>query len=115
MNSQPENSNVATSRPIAPQARSDCRGGPRPCPFVSCKYHLFLVIDPRKATVSHRVDASDIWEIPFTCALDIAEMGGAEFLRVSKVLNLSVEYTLTLHNAAVSKILGRTPPEPVLA
>lgn len=105
MNLETTNADTKMSRPIAPQARADCRGGPRPCPFVSCKFHLFLLVDPKKSTVSHRVEAADIWEMPFTCALDIAEMGGGEFRRVSRVLNLSEEYTLALHNAAVGKIL----------
>src|ERR1700722_4277914 len=29
-----------------PRSRSECSDAPRPCPFVSCKHHLFLAVSP---------------------------------------------------------------------
>src|ERR1043165_9901842 len=30
-----------------PRTRAECAEGPRPCPFVSCKHHLFIDLSPR--------------------------------------------------------------------
>ena len=30
-----------------PRLRSECADGPRPCPFVSCKYHLYIDVSAR--------------------------------------------------------------------
>jgi len=30
-----------------PRSRSECSDAPRPCPFVSCKHHLFLDVSAR--------------------------------------------------------------------
>ncbi len=37
-----------------PKLRSECVDGPRPCPFVSCKYHLYL--DVKAATNSIKLN-----------------------------------------------------------
>ena len=34
-----------------PQTRSDCQGGPRPCPFVSCRHHLYLDVNPETGSI----------------------------------------------------------------
>ena len=34
-----------------PKLRSECATGPRPCLFVSCKYHLYLDVNPRTGSV----------------------------------------------------------------
>ena len=30
-----------------PRTVGDCRGGPRPCPFVSCRFNLLMDVDDR--------------------------------------------------------------------
>ena len=34
-----------------PQSRADCAGGQRPCPWVSCKHHLFLDVNPETGSI----------------------------------------------------------------
>src|SRR5262245_7942442 len=34
-----------------PRNRSECRDGPRPCPWVACKHHLYLDINPRTGSI----------------------------------------------------------------
>jgi len=34
-----------------PKTRADCEGGHRPCPYVSCKYNLFVDVNPRTGSV----------------------------------------------------------------
>ena len=34
-----------------PASRTECKDGARPCPFVSCKYHLFLDVNPSTGSI----------------------------------------------------------------
>jgi len=34
-----------------PEARADCVGGARPCPYVSCKHHLYLDVSARTGAI----------------------------------------------------------------
>lgn len=61
-----------------PQTRADCRSMPRPCPFVSCRHHLYLDITRQnRINVNRLVDDMPVeealLEMPETCSLDVAE------------------------------------------
>ena len=60
------------SRPLT---RGDCLDGIRPCPWISCRYHLALE-HPRVVQVIKRGDeweaAEAVLDLPCTCALDMA-------------------------------------------
>jgi hypothetical protein len=32
-----------------PRMRAECAEGPRPCPYVSCKHHLFIDVSPQSS------------------------------------------------------------------
>jgi len=36
---------------LRPRTRADCKDAPRPCPFVSCKHHLYLDVSPRTGAI----------------------------------------------------------------
>ncbi|MCD6497886.1 MAG: DNA-binding protein [Deltaproteobacteria bacterium] len=73
-----------------PTTRSECRHGLRPCPFVSCKYHLYLDVKESGAIKLNFPDL-DVWELEETCALDVAERGGVTLEEVGEILNLTRE------------------------
>lgn len=54
------------------QSRQDCRSGPRPCPNVSCEYHLLFRVDPQNPT-QWEVRSGEIHQMAETCRLDILE------------------------------------------
>lgn len=55
---------------LRPRHRSQCIDGPRPCPWVSCRYHLGLEVTPDgKLVVRVGAELEDMIE---TCALDAA-------------------------------------------
>ncbi len=56
-----------------PRTRRDCADIPRPCPFVSCKYNLYLDIDPRSGSIKLNFPDQDIDQLQYSCALDLAE------------------------------------------
>lgn len=65
--------------PALPTTRAECENGIRPCPFVSCRYHLGLGISRTTGQVRlHYGPSLADGEIPAnveTCALDVAEDG----------------------------------------
>lgn len=74
-----------------PKHRSDCRLGERPCPYVSCKYHLYLDVNPRTGSIKLNFPGLEVWELTETCALDVADRGGITLEEVGEVLNLTRE------------------------
>jgi hypothetical protein len=59
-----------------PQTRAECRDAPRPCPWVACKHHLYLDINPKTGSIKINFPELEPWELEHTCALDVADNGG---------------------------------------
>lgn len=74
-----------------PTDRADCVNGQRPCPFVSCKHHLYLDVNPNTGSIKINFPELEVWEMPHTCALDIAERGGITLEEVGSIMNLTRE------------------------
>ncbi len=87
-----------------PTARSECKDGMRPCPFVSCRYHLFLDVNPNTGTLKLNFPGMEVWEMPFTCAIDVADMGGRTLEEVGLILNMTRERVRQLEFDALTKI-----------
>jgi len=60
-----------------PRTRAECADGPRPCPWVSCRHHLYGYVD---AVGHYRVAKPWLhpWELAESCSLDVAEQGGLD-------------------------------------
>lgn len=54
-----------------PTCRSKCIGGPRPCTWLSCQYHLGIMVGRGIMTIREVPD----WMDRDTCALDLADQG----------------------------------------
>ena len=74
-----------------PQMRMDCVGGERPCPFVSCKHHLFLDVSAKTGAIKLNFPDLEVWEMNETCALDVADRGGTTLEEVGAIMNLTRE------------------------
>jgi hypothetical protein len=74
-----------------PQTRADCVGGARPCPFVSCKHHLYLDVSARTGAIKLNFPDLEVWEMTETCALDVADRGGTTLEEVGAIMNLTRE------------------------
>jgi len=70
-----------------PTKRSECPGY-RPCPFVSCKYNLFLDIT-EEGDIRFNFDGVEPWQMRNSCALDVAEKGPLKIVDVSAMVNLT--------------------------
>lgn len=61
-----------------PRTRGDCANVPRPCPFVSCRHHLYLEVHQSTGSLiipSSGVEPGDM-PADASCSLDVAEQGG---------------------------------------
>lgn len=79
---------VAIPRPLT---RGECRGEPRPCPWVACKHHLYLDVNPRTGTIKINFPDREPWELEHSCALDLADAGGRTLEEIGLITNLTRE------------------------
>lgn len=66
----------AESLPTRPTTRAECLTTERPCPFASCRHHLYLDVHPKSGAIKVNFPDLELWELPESCALDVAERGG---------------------------------------
>lgn len=83
------------SDPVAhirlPLTRAECLDGQRPCPFVSCKWHLFLDVNPRNGAMKLNYPDLEVEQLEKSCALDIADHGGETLEEVAALTNVTRE------------------------
>ena len=89
-----------------PKNRSECKNGPRPCLYVSCKHHLYLDVNPETGSIKLNFPDQEVWELEETCALDVAERGGITLEEVGEILNLTRERIRQLEVTALEKMKG---------
>jgi hypothetical protein len=74
-----------------PRSRAECVDGPRPCPWVSCRWHLYLDVQPGTGAIKLTFPHLEVEEIPATCALDIADAGPASLEVTGGLVNVTRE------------------------
>jgi hypothetical protein len=74
-----------------PRVRGQCGEEQRPCPFVSCKHHLYLDVNPETGSIKLNFPDLEVWELAETCSLDVADRGGITLEEVGEILNLTRE------------------------
>ena len=87
-----------------PRCRGDCREMERPCPFVSCKYHLFIDVHPVRGSIKVNFPDLEVWEMTESCALDIADRGGITLEDVGLIMNLTRERVRQLETQGLGKL-----------
>jgi len=76
---------------VRPTLREECGQGQRPCPFVSCKNHLYLDVSARTGAIKLNFPDLEVWEMKESCAIDVADRGGATLEEVGAIMNLTRE------------------------
>ncbi len=106
--------------PQRPTCRSECVNGIRPCPWVSCRYHLLLDVNEGGVIKFNQfkdevvgVDGKPVtkrrplepWEMTHSCALDVVDAGGGDPLRLAdlgELIGVGPERARQLVNEALA-------------
>jgi hypothetical protein len=96
-----------------PKTRAECIRGnngsncERPCPWVACKHHLYLDVNPETGSITINFPDLEPWELQQTCALDVAERGGITLEETGELLNLTRERIRQLEVRGLLKLRMR--------
>jgi hypothetical protein len=93
--------------PERPHTRGECRdNGIRPCPWVSCRYNLYLDVKP-SGNLKINFPGTEPDEMIESCALDVADRDGATLAEVGQCLNVTRERTRQIELQALHQLLPR--------
>jgi hypothetical protein len=94
-----------------PLTRGECEQVERPCPFISCKWHLFLDVDRKNGSIKFNypdlldhTGAPELEYLSETCALDIADRGGITLEVLGEILNVTRERARQLEVSATARL-----------
>jgi hypothetical protein len=79
---------VLAPDPERPRTRGDCKGGLRPCPWVSCEHHL---ASEEAFAGEGEFDVDRLDTMRATCTLDVADEGGVSLETVAAFFDLTRE------------------------
>lgn len=86
-----------------PRTRAECANVPRPCPYVSCRYHLYLDIT-FAGGIKYNHPEREPDELTESCALDVADRGGDSLERVGELLNITHERVRQIEERAKARL-----------
>lgn len=88
-----------------PKTRLDCFKVPRPCPYVTCRYNLFLeVCQNGSLRLPHGEHEDAVLKQKRSCALDLAEDGPRTLDDVGRAQSLNRERVRQIEAIAVAKV-----------
>jgi hypothetical protein len=90
-----------------PKTRADCAQEARPCPWVACKHHLYLDINPETGSIKINFPDLEPWDMKHTCALDVADAGALTLEEIGLITNLTRERIRQVEVRGLLKLQGR--------
>jgi DNA-directed RNA polymerase sigma subunit (sigma70/sigma32) len=87
-----------------PSSRTECKDMERPCPYVSCKYHLYIDVHPVRGSIKLNFPDLEVWEMTETCALDVADKSGITLEEVGEIMNLTRERVRQVETTGLAKL-----------
>lgn len=94
--------------PDRPKTRADCVNGPRPCPWVGCRYHLYLDVNPSTGSIRFNFPRENPEDLEHSCVLDLAE-SCIELKHIAELFNISKQRVHQIENKALDKFKKLVP------
>jgi hypothetical protein len=97
-----------------PVTRVECKAEARPCPWVACKHHLYLDVNPETGSIKINFPDLEPWELGETCALDVADRNGITLEEVGEIMNLTRERIRQVEVRGLARLREMSPsPEEI--
>lgn len=90
--------------PPRPRTRAECTDVPRPCPFVGCRFNTYLDVSGTGAVRLNTSLEPDEVDPAMSCALDVADDGGASLRDVGRVLSMTRERARQIEARALDRM-----------
>lgn len=87
-----------------PKYRYECENSIRPCPFVGCKYNLYLDVNPNTGTIKVNFPNTEVCNMPESCVLDVAERKGISLVEIGNLMNITRERVRQIEESAMASI-----------
>jgi len=91
-----------------PLVRGDCLAGgsnaSRPCPWVSCAYHLALDVSEDSGNIKLTFPGVEVEDMVHTCSLDLADTDGATLDEIGAAQNISRERVRQIELVAIAHL-----------
>ncbi len=89
---------------VKPKKREECAEALGPCPFVSCKHHLYLDVSAKTGAIKLNFPDLEVWEMTESCALRVADRGGSTLEEVGTIMNLTRERVRQVEVKGLAKL-----------
>ena len=98
---------LAAAERDRPRTRAECEQVPRPCPYVSCRWNLYLDVDEAGRVIIHDGE-TPIDERSYSCALDVIEdhPDGVELTELAAITCMSREHLARIEEHGRARICG---------
>jgi hypothetical protein len=96
-----------------PACRTECVNAVRPCPWVSCRYNLFLDVRA-DGVIKLNFPGREPDEMTTSCALDLADDGPRTLDAVAVLMGMSRERARQIEDRAMSQIRRDFYPQDLL-
>ncbi len=90
-----------------PTTRADCANVSRPCPYVSCKHHLFLDVNRATGSIKFNFPELEVWDLKYSCTLDVAAEGPATLEHIGEIMNFTRERARQIETAGLANAARR--------
>jgi hypothetical protein len=84
-----------------PRTRGECANGVRPCPWISCRHHLYLEVNGESGSIKFNFPALEVDELTESCSLDVADRGEHTLEQVGRLTNLTRERARQIETRAL--------------
>lgn len=95
---------------LRPQTRADCVDVPRPCPFVACRYNMYLDVRDDGGIRINFPDREP-GEMTASCALDLASDGPRTLDLIGALMGVSKERARQLEASGLRKVKVQFDPD----